>query len=181
MNRCKWCNLKNEKYIDYHDKEWGILNTDEKYLYEMFILETFQAGLSWECILNKRESFRIAYDYFDIDKVVNYDEKKINELMNNKNIVRNKNKIISSINNSKIYKSIILECGSFYNYLKQFCGSDVIYENDKTTNYISDSISNDLFDRGMKFVGSTTIYSYLQAIGIINSHENGCFKYKDNK
>lgn len=178
MNRCKWCNLKNEKYIDYHDKEWGILNTDEKYLYEMFILETFQAGLSWECILNKKEFFEKSYDYFDIDKVVNYDEKKINELMNNKNIVRNKNKIISSINNSKIYKSIILECGSFYNYLKIFTKGKIYYELNKTTNKISDSISKDLFKRGMHYVGSITIYSYLQAIGIINSHEKDCFLYK---
>lgn len=180
-NRCKWCNLKNDKYIEYHDNEWGIPNFDDHYLYEMFILETFQAGLSWECILNKRESFRIAYDYFDIDKVCAYDDIKINDLLSNKDIIRNRLKIKASINNSIIIKNIIDEYGSFYNYLKQFCGSDVIYENDKTTNYISDSISNDLIDRGMKFVGSTTIYSYLQAIGIINSHENDCFKYKDNK
>ncbi len=178
MNRCKWCNLKNEKYIDYHDKEWGILNTDEKYLYKMFILETFQAGLSWECILNKKESFEKSYDYFDIDKVVNYGEKKINELMNNKNIVRNKNKIISSINNTKIYKNIILECGSFYNYLKIFTKGKIYYELNKTTNKISDSISKDLYKRGMRYVGSITIYSYLQAIGIINSHEKDCFLYK---
>ena len=176
--RCKWCNLKNKKYIEYHDNEWGVPNFDEHYLYEMFILETFQAGLSWECILNKRDSFKIAYDSFDIDKVCSYDDIKYNELLNNKDIIRNKLKIKASINNSIIYKNIISEYGSFYNYLKNFCGDKVIIENDKTTNYISDSISKDLISRGMKFVGSTTIYSYLQAIGIINSHDKDCFKYE---
>ncbi len=92
--RCKWCNEKNNLYIEYHDKEWGILNKEDKYLYEMLILESFQAGLSWECILNKRESFRIAFDNFDIDKIIYYDENKINELLNNKDIIRNKLKII---------------------------------------------------------------------------------------
>ena len=109
MTRCKWCNLKNPKYIEYHDKEWCRTNFDEKYLYEMLILETFQAGLSWECVLNKRESFIKAYDNFDIDKVCNYDNKKINELMNNENIIRNKLKINASISNSKIFKLIVDE------------------------------------------------------------------------
>ena len=178
MNRCKWCNLKNEKYIEYHDKEWGVLKTDDTYLLEMLILESFQAGLSWECVLNKRDSFRIAYDNFNIDKIINYNEDKINELINNKNIIRNKLKIIASINNSKIFKTLVNEYGNFYNYLKTFTNSKIIYEIDKTTNNLSDSISKDLTRRGMKFVGSTIIYSYLQAIGIINSHEKECFKYK---
>lgn len=178
MNRCKWCNLKNEKYIEYHDKEWGVLNTDDTYLLEMLILESFQAGLSWECVLNKRDSFKIAYDNFNIDKIINYNEDKINELINNKNIIRNKLKIIASINNSKIFKTLVNEYGNFYNYLKTFTNSKIIYELDKTTNNLSDAISKDLTRRGMKFVGSTIIYSYLQAIGIINSHEKECFKYK---
>ena len=118
MERCHWCNEKNETYINYHDNEWGKLNYDEQYLYEMFILETFQAGLSWECILNKRKSFEHAYDNFDIDKVINYKDEKINNLLNNKNIIRNKLKLKASINNSKIYKNIIIEHGSFYTYLK---------------------------------------------------------------
>lgn len=100
VNRCKWCNLKNPKYIEYHDNEWCKLNLDDKYLFEMLILESFQAGLSWECILNKRESFKECYDNFDLDKVCNYDENKINELINNKNIIRNKLKIRASINNA---------------------------------------------------------------------------------
>ena len=101
MNRCSWCNNKNDIYIKYHDEEWGILNTDDKYLYEMLILESFQAGLSWECVLNKREFFRKAYDNFDINKVIKYDENKINELLNNKNIIRNKLKIQRSLKKFK--------------------------------------------------------------------------------
>ena len=172
--RCKWCNEKNKKYVEYHDKEWGILNTEDKYLFEMLILESFQAGLSWECVLNKREAFRKSYDNFDIDKIINYNDKKIEELINNKDIIRNKLKIKSSINNAKIFKQISEEYKGFYNYLKTFTKGDVIYENDKTTSILSDNISQDLQKRGMKFVGSTIIYSYLQAIGVINSHDDTC-------
>ena len=172
--RCKWCNEKNKKYVEYHDKEWGILNTEDRYLLEMLILESFQAGLSWECVLNKREAFRKSYDNFAIDKIINYDDKKIEELINNKDIIRNKLKIKSSINNAIIFKKISEEYKGFYNYLKTFTKGDVIYENDKTTSILSDNISQDLQKRGMKFVGSTIIYSYLQAIGIINSHDDTC-------
>ena len=179
MNRCKWCNLKNPKYIEYHDNEWCKLNLDDKYLFEMLILESFQAGLSWECVLNKRESFKECYDSFDLDKVCNYDEIKINELINNKDIIRNKLKIRASINNAKIFGNIINEYGTFHNYLKQFTDDKIIYEIDKTTNELSDKISNDLIKRGMKFFGSTIIYSYLQAIGIIYSHDKDCFLYKE--
>ena len=180
MIRCKWCNLNNPKYIEYHDNEWCKPNFDNKYLYEMLILESFQAGLSWECILNKRESFKIAYDNFDIDKVCYYDNEKIEKLLNNKNIIRNKLKINASINNSKIFKEIVKEYGTFYDYLKSFTHNTVIYEINKTTNDLSDKISKDLQKRGMKFVGSTIIYSYLQAIGVIYSHDKECFMYKDN-
>lgn len=176
--RCSWCNLNNKKYVEYHDFEWGIPNFADDYLYEMLILESFQAGLSWECILNKRDSFKEAYDNFDINKVVKYDDKKINELLNNKNIIRNRLKIKASINNSIIFKKIVNEYGSFYNYLKQFTGDKIIYEIDKITNSISDEISKDLYKKGMRFVGSVIIYSYLQAVGIINSHEKTCFMYK---
>ena len=172
--RCKWCNEKNEKYVEYHDKEWGILNTEDRYLFEMLILESFQAGLSWECVLNKREAFRKSYDNFAIDKIINYDDKKIEELINNKDIIRNKLKIKSSINNAKIFKQISEEYKGFYNYLKTFTKGNIIYENDKTTSILSDNISQDLQKRGMKFVGSTIIYSYLQAIGVINSHDDTC-------
>ena len=106
MRRCKWCNLENPLYVEYHDKEWGVPNFDDQYLFEMLILESFQAGLSWECVLNKREDFRTSYDNFDIDKVINYDEDKINELLSNEKIIRNKLKINASINNARIFMSI---------------------------------------------------------------------------
>lgn len=179
MNRCSWCNLDNPKYVEYHDKEWGVINLDDKYLFEMLILESFQAGLSWECVLNKRDNFREAYDNFNIDKICSYDDKKIGELINNKGIIRNKLKIKASINNARIFKSIVNEYGSFSNYLNKFTNNRIIYEYDKTTNYLSDEVSKDLIKRGMKFVGSVIIYSYLQAIGIINSHEKNCFMYKN--
>lgn len=176
--RCKWCNPKNELYIKYHDEEWGELNLEDSYLYEMLILESFQAGLSWECVLNKREAFKKSLDNFDIDKICKYNDKKIAELLNNEKIIRNRLKINGAINNSKIFKSIQKEFGSFHNYLKTFTNDKVIYEIDQTRNKLSDDISSDLIKRGMKFVGTTIIYSYLQAIGLINSHELNCFKYK---
>ena len=108
MNRCKWCNLKNQKYIYYHDNIWGKLNTSDEYLYKMLILENFQAGLSWECILNKIDNFEVAFDNFNIDKIINYDENKVNNLLLNKGIIRNKNKILASIKNSKIFSSFML-------------------------------------------------------------------------
>lgn len=173
--RCSWCNEKNKKYVDYHDNEWGVLNTSDDYLFEMLILEGFQAGLSWECILNKRDSFKKAYDNFNLDKVCNYDDKKIEELRSNKNIIRNKLKINAAINNAKIFKEIQKEYGTFSNYIWHFSNNKIIYENNKTTSKLSDKISEDLIKRGMKFVGSTIIYSYLQAIGVIYSHEDECF------
>ena len=178
MKRCKWCNLKNEKYIKYHDEEWCKPNFDDKYLFEMLILESFQAGLSWECVLNKRKDFRKAFDDFDIDKISNYNVEKVQELLKNEKIIRNKLKINATINNSNIFKDIQGEYGSFHNYLKNFTNDTIIYEIGKTTNELSDKISKDLQKRGMKFVGSTIIYSYLQAIGVIYSHDKDCFLYK---
>ncbi len=179
MTRCKWCNLDNPLYIKYHDLEWGIPNFDDHYLFEMLVLESFQAGLSWECILNKREDFQKAYDNFDIEKIINYDENKINELLSNKKIIRNKLKINASINNAKIFKNIQEEYGSFYNYLTTFTKNKILYETDKVTNDLSDTISKDLIKKGMKFVGSTIIYSYLQATGFIYSHDKECFMHKE--
>ena len=178
MTRCKWCNLKNEKYIEYHDKEWGVPVYDDKHLYEMLTLESFQAGLSWECVLNKREDFRKAFDNFEIDKVSDYDEKKVQELLKNENIIRNKLKINAAINNSKIFKEIQNEYKTFSNYIWSFTNNKVIYEIGKTSSALSDIISKDLQKRGMKFVGTTIIYSYLQAIGVIYSHDKECFLYK---
>ena len=180
MNRCKWCNLNNPLYVSYHDNEWGALRTDDDYLFEMLILESFQAGLSWECILNKRDAFRKAYDNFSLDKVCSYDEEKINELIGNKDIVRNKLKIRASVNNARIFKIIVFEFGSFYSYLCSFTNGSIFYEIDKTKSLLSDSISSDLVKRGMKFVGSTIIYSYLQAIGVIYSHDKDCYLYRSS-
>lgn len=176
MQRCKWCNLNNPIYVKYHDEEWGVPTYDDQKLFELLILESFQAGLSWECILNKRENFKKAYDNFNIDKIVNYDENKINELKQNPGIIRNKLKIKASINNAKIFKKIEKEYGSFSKYIWSFTNNQIIYETNKTSSELSDKISNDLKKRGMTFVGTTIIYAYLQATGIINSHDENCFK-----
>lgn len=173
--RCLWCNLNNKLYVDYHDKEWGVPVHDDKKLFELLMLESFQAGLSWECILNKREYFKESFDNFDYQKISKYDTKKINELLSNNNIIKNKLKINAAINNSKIFMDIQKEYKSFSNYIWSFTNNKVIYENDKTKSDLSDFVSNDLKKRGMKFVGSTIIYSYLQAIGVINSHDDDCF------
>ena len=169
--------MQNPLYIKYHDEEWGKPNFNERYLFEMLILESFQAGLSWECVLNKRKYFEKAYDNFDINKICNYSAEKVEELLSNEKIIRNKLKINASINNSKIFKEIQNEYGSFGEYLKLFTNGKIIYETEKNTSKLSDDISKDLKNRGMKFVGSTIIYSYLQAIGVIYSHEKECFMY----
>lgn len=173
--RCEWCNLKNPLYVRYHDYEWGVPRFDDEYLFEMLLLESFQAGLSWECVLNKREAFRLAFDGFDVDKISVYGEDKIAQLLENGDIIRNSRKIRSVIANARIFKEIVTVYGSFYSYLLTFWNGKVIVENDKTSSGLSDAISNDLFRRGMKFVGTTIIYSYLQAIGIISSHDQMCF------
>ncbi|MBR5675162.1 MAG: DNA-3-methyladenine glycosylase I [Neisseriaceae bacterium] len=178
MQRCFWCNTNNPLYIEYHDKEWGVPNFNDAYLFEMLLLESFQAGLSWECVLNKRQNFRLAFDDFNVDKIAQYHENKIKELMNNQGIIRNKLKIKASVNNAKIFKNIQKEFGEFYHYLQQFANNKIIYETGKTHNEVSDKISQDLKKRGMKFVGTTIIYSYLQAVGLIYSHEKNCFLFK---
>lgn len=180
MNRCHWVN-SNPLYIKYHDEEWGIPSYEDKYLFEMLVLESFQAGLSWECILNKRENIRIAFDNFDIEKISQYNEDKINELMNNPNIIRNKRKIKATIKNAQVFIDIKKEWGSFSNYIWHFTSNKVIRNKTIiTSSPLSDKISKDLKIRGMSFVGTTIIYSYLQAIGIINDHEIDCFKANDN-
>ena len=174
--RCSWVNLKNPLYVEYHDKEWGVpLHSDQK-LFELLILEGFQAGLSWECILNKRQSFRQAFDDFDAEKISRYDEEKCTRLMENPAIIRNRLKIKAAVTNSRIFLEIQKEYGSFDRYIWGFTEGKVIYESFdlRTTSPLSDQISKDLKKRGMKFVGSTIIYSYLQAIGVINGHEKAC-------
>ena len=180
MNRCFWVNEKNPLYIKYHDEEWGEETHDDNLLFELLILEIFQAGLSWETIINKRDNFKIAFDNFDINKIIKYDNNKINELMQNKGIIRNKRKINAVINNAKIFLEIKKEYQSFNNYIWCFTDNKVLYIDSKVTkNELSDKISKDLKQRGLKFIGTTIIYSYLQAIGIINSHDKTCFKHKN--
>lgn len=181
MKRCTWVNEKNPLYVKYHDEEWGTPVYDDRKLFEMLLLESFQAGLSWECILNKRVAFKEAFDNFDYKKISDYDDKKIEELMQNKKIIRNRRKITATITNAKVFMCIQKEYDTFSKYLWQFTGNNIIYEYDKTTSELSDKISKDLYNRGMRFVGSTIIYSYLQAIGIINSHEKNCDLHKKRK
>ncbi len=175
-NRCSWVNLNNPRYIQYHDEEWGIPQHDDRALFELLILEGFQAGLSWECVLNKREAFRKAYFEFDAVKVSAFSEADRARLLTNPDIIRNRLKIDASIQNARIFLSIQKEFGSFDAYLCTFTGGKVVYEDyaERTTSPLSDAISNDLKKRGMRFVGSTIIYSFLQAIGIINGHGKEC-------
>ena len=181
MQRCSWLNLNNPLYVKYHDEEWGVPVYDDHKLFEMLLLESFQAGLSWECVLNKREAFKKAFDNYNYKKIKDYNEEKQKELMNNKNIIRNKRKISATIKNAKIFMEIQKEYNSFSNYLWHFTNNKIIYETGKTTSNLSDQISKDLQKRGMSFVGTTIIYSYLQAIGMINSHEKNCYLYKESK
>ena len=177
--RCRWCNTRNPVYVEYHDHEWGRLRTDDAYLLEMLILESFQAGLSWECILNKRCHFRRAYDNFDLKRIVSYGEEKINELLHDPNIVRSRRKIEASIRNSRIFLSITEEYGSFFEYLKTFTHGEIRYETDRVTSDLSDAVSADLKNRGMTFVGSVTVYSFLQAIGVVYAHDASCYLHKN--
>ncbi len=180
-NRCGWVNVKNPLYVCYHDTEWGVPEHDDKRLYELLILESFQAGLSWECVLNKRGAFREAFDGFDIDKICEYGEGKIAELMENSGIIRNRRKIEAAVGNSRIFKEIQGEYGSFDRYIWGFANNETVVEDYRlrTTSPLSDAISDDLKRRGMKFVGSTIIYSYLQAVGIINGHGGDCELHKE--
>ena len=177
IHRCRWCNLKNPRYIEYHDKEWCVPEYHDPMLFELLILESFQAGLSWECVLNKREAFREAFDQFDLDKVCGYTEEKVQALMENKEIIRNRRKITAAIGNARVFRQIQAEWGTFSDYIWHFTEKKIVYENDKTSSELSDKVSADLKKRGMKFVGTTIIYSYLQAIGVIYSHEDQCFLF----
>jgi DNA-3-methyladenine glycosylase I len=177
LPRCSWVPMKNPLYVAYHDGEWGRPLHDDRALFELLILETFQAGLSWECILNKRENFRRAYEGFVPETVARFDEKKIAELMSDSGIVRNRAKISASIANSRVFLEIQKEFGTFDAYLWGFTGGKTVCESwdVRTTSPLSDEISKDLKKRGMKFVGSTTIYAYLQSAGVINAHSKDCF------
>lgn len=182
-SRCSWLNMKNPTYIKYHDEEWGVPSHDDRYLFELLILEGFQAGLSWECVLNKREGFRAAFDNFDPIIVSTYSDEKCEALYLNKDIIRNRRKIYAAVTNAKIFLEIQREFSSFDNYIWSYTDFKPVYEEYtvRTVSPLSDAISKDLNSRGMKFVGSTIIYSYLQAIGIINGHGNECYLHINKK
>ncbi len=180
MTRCSWVDEKSEIYIKYHDEEWGVPKYNDRDLFELLILEGFQAGLSWITVLKKREAFRKAFDNFDVEKVADYSSAKIEELLSNKDIIRSKNKIAAAINNAQCFLRIQKEYGSFSNYIWKFTKGRVIKNNGEevpTQTTLSEVISKDLKQKEMKYVGAVIIYSYLQAIGIVDDHEVGCFKY----
>ena len=178
MTRCRWVDLNSEIYIRYHDQEWGQPEHDDRKLFEMLILEGFQAGLSWLTILKKREAFHTAFDIFDPAVVAQYSPEKVESLMADARIVRNRLKILAAIQNAKVFLAIQKEFGSFDRYLWGFTGGKVILNTDDvfhTHSELSDRISKDLKRRGMKFVGTTIVYSFLQAVGVVNDHELACF------
>ena len=183
-NRCSWCG-NDPLYIRYHDEEWGVPLYEDQVLFECLILETFQAGLSWITILKKRKNFRDAFDRFDYCKIATYDKKKIESLLQNSGIIRNKLKILSAISNAKCFIEIQNEFGSFRKYIWGFVNENSIKNNFKTTSEypvktsLSETIGKDLKNRGFKFVGATVVYAFMQAIGIVNDHVESCFRYLD--
>ena len=179
IKRCSWVNLKNQNYIDYHDFVWGVECHNDKELFKYLILEMFQAGLTWETVLNKQKYFEAAFDNFDYYKISKYSDNKIEELINNKNIIRNRLKIQSSVSNATAFIKIINEFGSFDKYIWHFTNNkQVKYKRFHTRSVLSDKVCIDMKKYGFKFIGATIIYSYLEAIGVINNHEKECFKNK---
>ena len=183
IQRCNWP-LKDDLMIKYHDDEWGVPLHDDDKLFEFILLDGFQAGLSWKTILHKRENFRKAFDHFNANKISNYNEDKIQELLNNERIIRNKLKIKASITNAVAFLKTQKEFGSFDKYIWQFTNYKTI--NNKldslskmpVTSPESDAMSKDLKKRGFKFVGSTICYAFMQAAGMINDHTLDCFRHK---
>ena len=183
-HRCGWC-VGDPLYEAYHDKEWGVPVYDDDTLFEFLILETFQAGLSWITILRKRENFRNALDNFNYKKIANYNQDKIDSLLENAGIIRNKLKIKATITNAQAFMKIQKEFGSFSNYIWRFTNGKPIkntltnYKNVPANTPLSDAISKDLKTRGFKFVGSTVVYAHMQATGMVNDHETSCFRYNE--
>ncbi|MCC1483763.1 DNA-3-methyladenine glycosylase I [Winogradskyella immobilis] len=183
-HRCGWC-IGDDLYEAYHDKEWGVPVKDDDRLFEFLILETFQAGLSWITILRKRENFRKAFDNFDYKKIAKYNQKKIDTLLQDASIIRNKLKINATITNAQAYMKVQDEFGSFSNYIWKFVDGKPIknalkhYKDAPANTPLSDVISKDLKKRGFKSVGSTVIYAQMQATGMVNDHEVGCFRYSE--
>lgn len=181
-NRCGWCE-GDALYEAYHDKEWGVPVFDDETLFEFLILETFQAGLSWITVLRKRDNFRIAFDDFDYKKIATYKQDKIDALLKDEGIIRNKLKVNATVSNAQAFMKIQEEFGSFSTYIWRFVDGKPIknsfedYKKAPANTPLSDSISKDLKKRGFKFVGSTVIYAHMQATGMVNDHEISCFRY----
>lgn len=182
--RCPWP-ANDHLYIKYHDKEWGVPVHNDKKLFEFLLLEGFQAGLSWRTILYKRQNFRKAFDNFDYNKVANYDKRKINSLMKDAGIIRNKLKINSAVSNAKAFIDVRKEFGTFNKYIWGFVNGKPIKNNFRSLKELpartelSDLISKDLKKRGFNFVGSTIIYAHMQATGMVNDHLVDCFRYME--
>ena len=176
VHRCAWVNLKNPLYVKYHDREWGRCPKTDQALYELFILETFQAGLSWECVLNKREAIKAAFGGFDAARIVAYGEEDIERLMATEGIIRNRAKLRAVVTNTRVCLKLREEFGSFGKYVESFVGIFRRVEpyTERTTSPVSDALSDDMRRRGMKFVGSTTVYALLQAAGFIDAHGPEC-------
>ena len=179
--RCGWCS-SSDLYKKYHDEEWGVPVYDDATLYEFLLLETFQAGLSWITILNKRENFRAAFDQFDYKKIAQYTDEKILDLLQDAGIIRNKLKVYSAVTNAQAFIKIQEEFGSFSKYIWKFTDGKPIQNNRQSlkevpaTTPLSDTISKDLKKRGFKFVGSTVMYAFMQATGMVNDHVENCWK-----
>jgi len=181
--RCDWGSHDNPLFVKYHDEEWGVPVRDDRMLFEFLLLEGFQAGLRWITILKKRDNFRQSFDNFDAKKIARYDEKKIEELMENSGIVRNRRKIEAAVVNGDAFLEVQKEFGSFSDYIWSFVNGKPVVNKRKRMGEIpantelSDEISKDLKNRGFKFVGSTIIYAYMQATGMVNDHTVDCFRY----
>ncbi|MBV2223469.1 MAG: DNA-3-methyladenine glycosylase I [Cloacibacterium sp.] len=178
--RCAWCE-KDDLYRNYHDEEWGKPIYDDETIFEFLILESFQAGLSWYTILSKRENFRAAFDDFDYQKIAQYSDEKVEELIQNAGIIRNRLKILATINNAQKFMEVQKEFGSFSKYIWGFVNHQPIINRPKTlkevpaTTEISDALAKDLKKRGFKFMGSTVVYAHMQATGMVNDHVEDCF------
>ena len=182
MKRCSW--PTNDLAIKYHDEEWGVPQHVDRKLFEFLILEGAQAGLSWDTILRKRENYRDAFDGFDVEKVARYTDKRVEKLLQNEGIIRNRLKVASAVRNAKSFLKVQKEFGSFDKYIWSFVGGKPIVNKWKDTSQvpatspISDAISKDMKRRGFNFVGSTIMYAHMQATGMVNDHETGCFRYR---
>ena len=174
--RCSWCDEKDSLYVVYHDTEWGRAVHDDKKLFELLVLELFQTGLSWKCVLHKRQAFKQAFDNFDVEKIALYSSEKINQLKENAAIIRHEGKIKATIQNAAVFMNIQREFKTFDNYIWQWTDrKTLMIEATQTSSPLSQSISTDLFLRGMKFMGPVVVHSYLSAIGVFSAHEKNCF------